>query len=463
MQDQVEALWRLGYDAAMVNSSQSQAENNLALQRWGRGELQFLLVAPERITNKVFRTAVDKMRPDQIVVDEAHCVSQWSDNFRPDYLKIKDLAEEVSPKVVVALSATMTGEVESDVRNQLGIPDAHRVMYYPPRENLSFEFHNFSYFALRDVIDSIKGPTIVYCPTKKQTHEYFQRYKDEIEGGCLVYNGGMKQHERTSNQNQFMSNDVRVMFATNAFGMGVNKPDIRGVIHVGYPANIEQYVQEAGRAGRDGAASRCVLLGDAKSITTQEYFIENGYPSESDIRAVFRSLKAAQVNGGDNIKMTINDMSKASGVSQGLVTSAFQIMVGSKVITRTDDPAKAASIKFLKDPETPMYKSIYSQIESIGFSVGGFWEFNFDHLCEVLGKKPQLLGQNLNKLAKDQAAIYVPPFRGKVTQIIGEVDMVDFARVARSRKEAYEKLDQLKHFCRLDNESKHSYLTEYFS
>ena len=269
MKDQVESLWAKKYSAGQISSGQSNSENNQTIMDWENGELQFLLVAPERLQNDRFVKLMTDNKPDMIVVDEAHCISQWAHSFRPDYLKIGDFVKALRPDVVLALTATLTNDMETDVRDALTITEASKIVFYPKRENLVFKHKQYSLDLLRYTLNDLEGSTIVYCSTKKRTHELYDTLKGNIEGDCLVYNGGMTADERTTNQNLFMSNSVKVMFATNAFGMGVDKPDIRSVIHVDIPGSIEQYVQEVGRAGRDGKISNCIYMEDDRSINTQ--------------------------------------------------------------------------------------------------------------------------------------------------------------------------------------------------
>lgn len=461
MQDQAESLWRSGYTAGIVNSAQTAAENHMALTKWGHGELQFLLVAPERLKNDSFQKAMAKVQPDMVVLDEAHCLSQWSDNFRPAYLKIVDFIAETNPKTVLALSATMTASMEADVRNALGIPHARRVLYYPPRLNLDFQFKDFSVVELRNTLNDIQGPTIVYCPTKKQTHELFDQLKDQVDGGCLVYNGGMSQADRTTNQNLFMSNSNRVMFATNAFGLGVNKPDIRGVIHVGYPGSIEQYVQEAGRAGRDGLNSTCVLMATDDSKGTQRWMIQMGYPSESEIRQVFAELQKRQVDG--TVQVTMETVGNACSMQGMAVGSACQLLVASGVIERDADASKSAKIAVLKPTNNEKDQKLYDEIKIAGFDRGNYYEVDLEYLADRVKIKSNTLKTRLRALVKSEDIWYDPPFRGQVTRIVGDIGMMDFDRVKLVRSEAYQKFEELLNFCKLPNGEKHDYLTEYFS
>ena len=462
MQDQVEALWEYGFSAGQVCSAQSVAENNISLSEWERGDLQFLLVAPERLKNERFLEVVARVKPNLVVVDEAHCVSQWADSFRPDYLKIGDFIATNAPDCVLALTATLTNDMEGDVREALFIPGATKVVFYPARKNLKFEHCSYDLIRLKKRLNEVAGPIIVYCPTRKLTQSLFDTLKGQITGECLVYNGGMKPDERTTNQNLFMSNNVRVMFATNAFGLGVNKPDIRGVFHIGYPGSIEQYVQEAGRAGRDGNISHCMLMGDSDSISTQRWFVETTYPTENEVRLVFSKLEAF-ADKSNVARVIITDLAQHTGLHAATVSSALSMMSGHKVIDRDSTPRKTAKVRIIKQHMDEKYMSLFSDIEKFGFLNSEFYDIDLEFLSENRQVKVPALLRDLHVLDESDYIIFVPPFRGKPTKIIGSIDLVDFNKLNQKRSEAFKKIDELMDFCELTNSKKHSFLTNYFS
>jgi len=462
MKDQVESLWAKNYTAGQVSSGQTDAENNMVLSEWERGEVQYLLVAPERLQNKRFIEVIEKAKPDLVAIDEAHCVSQWADTFRPSYVDIGKFVSEHEPKVVLAMTATMTPDMESDVRRVLSMENAAKIVYYPRRKNLVFENESYSLVGLRNILNSVDGPTIVYCSTKKKTHELYDQLKFSIEGGCLVYNGGMSPDERTTNQNMFMSNDVRVMFATNAFGLGVDKSDIRCIVHVDYPSSVEQYAQEAGRAGRDGKDSKCFFLDDRSTLDTQSWFIETTFPPTDMVQSVFAWLQSV-ADSSNAIRVTNKNMSKRIGIHEAYVSSCLGVLVSSGVVERDRDTSKICKVKLLRQHPDSDIQDLVSSIEDIGFPSGSVIEFDLDILSSRTGIKLQKLKVTLKELNDNDYLVYIPPYRGSVTRIVGSISSVDFDRLENKAREAHAKLRDLVNFMGLDSEGKHDFLESYFT
>ncbi len=268
MRDQWQRLTAAGQPVAMISSGMSEAEARAALDQVRGGAARIVYCSPERFASNVFLDALAQRRIDLIAVDEAHCVSEWGHDFRPDYLRLPQIADRLGRPTVMACTATATKPVAAEIASRFGMRDPLQVRSGFDRPNLSFDvvpLEGTGSKARRQALleaglaDPANRPAIVYCGTRRDTDEVAAALRDAGRA-ALAYHAGMEAEERSLTQQRFMDGEVEAIVATNAFGMGVDKADVRSVWHMAIPTSVEAYYQEAGRAGRDGLGARAVLL-----------------------------------------------------------------------------------------------------------------------------------------------------------------------------------------------------------
>ena len=281
MQDQVEALAArgLGESVALVNAQQDAAANSDALRRAAAGELRLLYVAPERFSSPGFFDRLRQCRVGLFVVDEAHCVSQWGHDFRPDYFRLADAARAVGARAIVASTATATPRVARDVATRLGLRDPVQVATGFDRPNIAFAVARPAPHQKRPLIaEALRRPqalpAIVYAGTRAGAEQIATELSSGLGVEALAYHAGLERGHRADVQRRFLSGEVPVVVATNAFGMGVDKADVRTVVHASVPASLEAYYQEAGRAGRDGEPALALLLAENRDKALHVHFIK---------------------------------------------------------------------------------------------------------------------------------------------------------------------------------------------
>ena len=303
MLDQVSALERRGIPAALVNSTLSSAEIEACLARAMAGELKLLYVAPERFASRLFRRALQEMEISLVAIDEAHCVCEWGHDFRPSYLRLRDVWPQIGRPQLVALTATATPEVRRDIVAELELRAARVLVRGFDRPNLRFTVRREERLteksrALVAELGRREETAIVYASTRKSVEAVTELLRS-AGVSAAAYHAGLPRAERAWVQQAWTSGDVPVVVATNAFGMGIDKENVRRVVHFQMPDSLEAYYQEAGRAGRDGEPAECILLHSYRDRFVHEFFIRGSYPPRKVVLSTYRALReAARACGG---------------------------------------------------------------------------------------------------------------------------------------------------------------------
>lgn len=292
MKDQVENLKRRGLPAVAIYSGMSRREIDIALDNCVYGGIKFLYLSPERLLTDLFQERVKRMKVSLLAVDEAHCISQWGYDFRPPYLQLAEL-REVLPKAVpvIALTATATEQVKQDIQEKLKFPKPNVFQKSFARANLSYSclYTENKANRLLEILQRMQGQSIVYVRSRRQTVE-MARFLQSRRISAAAYHAGLKFEERSAVQQSWVEDKVRVIVATNAFGMGIDKPDVRLVVHLDLPESLEAYYQEAGRAGRDELYAYATLLYGPNDVAELQRKVEEAHPPVEFIRRVYQCL-----------------------------------------------------------------------------------------------------------------------------------------------------------------------------
>jgi ATP-dependent DNA helicase RecQ len=328
MKDQVDALRSRQLPATFINSSIAPAEQRNRIDALRRGQFKLVYVAPERFRSSTFVAAIQSIGVSLFAVDEAHCISTWGHDFRPDYLRLKGVLQSLGTVQTLALTATATPYVRSDIIQQLGLIKPETFVSGFDRPNLSIDVVQTE--TVREKVAHIKrlakthhGSGIVYASTRKAVEQVARELQEQLLP-VASYHAGMGDSVRVKAQEDFMAGRAQMIVATNAFGMGIDKPDIRFVAHYQMPGSIEAYYQEIGRAGRDGLPSSCVLLFNYADKNTHDFFIEGSYPNAQTIQTVYDELVAT---GLQRIDLSTSEISKRTGAGNEMaVQSALYLL-----------------------------------------------------------------------------------------------------------------------------------------
>jgi ATP-dependent DNA helicase RecQ len=337
MKDQVDALLARGLPATFINSSISETEQRARIESLRRGEHKLVYIAPERFRSSRFNAALQQIPISLFAVDEAHCISTWGHDFRPDYLRLRNVIKSLNKVQTLALTATATPYVRSDIIQQLGLDRPQTFVSGFDRPNLSIEVDHTErerqkIARIRNLARQIEGSGIIYASTRKAVEQVGAKLR-ALDLKVSEYHAGLTDAIRARAQDDFMSGRTQMIVATNAFGMGIDKPDIRFVVHYQMPGSIEAYYQEIGRAGRDGLPSTCVLLFNYADKNTHDFFIEGSYPDISIIKQVYDSLAATELK---RIELSTQEIARRAGETNEMaVQSALYVLERAGHIQRT--------------------------------------------------------------------------------------------------------------------------------
>lgn len=353
MKDQVENLKKRDIKAVAIYSGMSYREINYTLDNCIHGDIKFLYLSPERLKSELVRERISQMNIGLLAIDEAHCISQWGYDFRPEYLQIAEIREMLKGIPVLALTATATPEVVKDIQAQLKFPKPNVFVKSFTRKNIAYVVNDSEDKNQRmlHILSKVAGSGLVYVRNRRKTQEIaYLLSKNRISAD--YYHAGLPHEVRSKKQEDWIKNKTRIMVCTNAFGMGIDKPDVRVVVHYEMPESLESYYQEAGRAGRDEKKSFGVLLFNQSDELEALKRLESSFPPEKDIKRVYQALcNYYQIPIGANVDRSFDfdiiDFVKKFSLETGVAYPALRILEQTDLITLTESFYEPSKIKFM--------------------------------------------------------------------------------------------------------------------
>lgn len=480
MKDQVDQLKAKHIPVTFINSTLTLAEQTDRLERMAAGEFKLVYVVPERFRSGRFLDAVRQIGLKLLAVDEAHCISEWGHDFRPDYARLGRFRRMLGDPTTIALTATATDQVRRDIVEQLDLRDPRNFITGFARENLFYQVQRpTSEQQKADRLIRFLGQTpgsgIVYASTRKRTEEVAEIVRQQTRRPTAVYHAGLEPAERKATQEAFMRGEHEIVVATNAFGMGIDKADVRFVVHYNLPGTLEAYYQEAGRAGRDGLQSQCLLLYMAADRRIQEYFIESAYPGPEIVEQIYDYL--CEIDA-DPIELTLGEVKDALGLKIGPdgVGNCEQLLEGAGVLERLVASQNMAAVRI--DSELPtlvdllprqarVQRKVMQAVERlVGDRRNEMVHFQAHDLAADAELDTSSVVNALRELNRLDAVVYVPPFRGRAIRMIesdrpfDQLD-IDFESHERRKRAEYEKLRRVISFAS-SGDCRQKFILRYF-
>ena len=478
MKDQVDSLKTVGIPATYINSSLSQEQVDTELKKVKEGYYKLVYVAPERFYSRDFINTLNSLNVDLFAIDEAHCISQWGHDFRPSYTKLANTIKQLNNPTVIALTATATIEVKEDIIKQLNLEKPEYIITGFARPNLQFGVVQAgdaqrAQLILDLIWNTPEGSGIIYAGTRKKVETVLLiLQKAGIQ--AIGYHAGMEPEERKNAQVNFMNNKARFVVATNAFGMGIDKSDIRFVIHYSLPGTLEAYYQEVGRAGRDGKHSFCVLFYHPRDRHLHEFFIKGDNPPVSAIRELYASLIT---ESSDTVLATYSKLKEelTEEIPEMAIGTSLKILEREGYIKRASEKAGNAQFQLLTSIEDAKEKlgtrakksqELLSKLHTTySGELNRGLEVNFETVTSIIQTNKDSIVRLLKKLSTLGVAEYTPPFRGTEINILKRIDPdelnINFTSLKEKLKQAYSKLNKMEDFVfHLDCRQK--YILEYF-
>jgi ATP-dependent DNA helicase RecQ len=482
MKDQVENLNKRGIKALAITSSLNKREIDIAFDNCVYGDTKFLYLSPERLLTDLAQARLKKMKVGLIAVDEAHCISQWGYDFRPPYLELKKLRELFPNVPVIALTATATSKVVDDIQDKLDFKTKNVLKKSFERGNLGYHVR-YSENKINDLITVLKksqGSNIVFTRNRKQTEEIAQNLlKTGIS--ATFYHAGLKPEERSYSQKIWIDNQVKSMVATNAFGMGIDKPDVRLVIHAGIPDSLEAYFQEAGRAGRDEQKSNALIYYNDNDILELKNSIEVNFPPKEEIQRIYQALSnylQLAIGAGQNqtYAFDLNDFCMQYNIKGYLAYNCIKILEKQGHLILSEAFFQPSKLMFSVDNRTlynyqaqnpKMDPFIRLLLRSYGGLFEGFVKISETELARRINLSPKTITNYLNLLSKDKIIYYQAqsdlPY---ITFCEGRLDVKEL-RLSKEayyqRKEEYrERIEKVIYYLTSSNICRTKLLLDYF-